>query len=168
MSSVFNVYGIFAPVPAGTVIGPGTAWPFGLTAAQLVDSMVNTETYAVSSSGPSGVTGARTLPTFPGTGLSDKAAFFYTSILAFTDNSIADGTGQVTLQINAGPGYFDSSGLFYPGIILQLADAMGNVAATIGAGTTVGVASWFGAPAPMITSDPITSASLSVSQGSAF
>lgn len=169
-ASIHKVNGIWFPesiaTAQGITWGAGTTRPFGLNSGQIVQGLVQSKSYAITSSVASGITGDRVEPTFPNTNLQDSAAFWYTSFQSFTDNSIT-GPGQVTISLGIG-GAVLSGGLFYPIVQFQLDDGTGNVAGTILAGTMIGNASFFGALAPLYTDDAISSASLVAIQNDAF
>lgn len=167
-ATIHKVAGLWQPLPSGTIVGNGTAWPFGLNSGQLIKAMVLTKSYAITSFVASGNTIDRTEPTFPNTNLQDSTAFWYAGLPNFIDTSVVGSPGQVVTDMGGSCYLFN--GLFYPGMIFSMTPDGINFAATITGvgGVQIGTANFFGAMAPIYTSDMLSSASLSVTQNTAF
>lgn len=126
---------------------PQASCPFGLTAPQFCQALVDTKNYLVSGTA-TGTTADRTLPTFPFTTLTDKMAFFCSGGIAGFSDDVSDAGGDISITI--GGAVYLYQGLFYPQITITATDTSGNSAATnAGPGTVAGTAVFCGVSAPL-------------------
>lgn len=140
-----NSFWTFPPASMGSF--PQASCPFGLTAPQFCQALVDTKNYIVGGTA-SGTTGDRSLAAFPFTTLVDKMAFFCSGGIAGFSDNVSDSGGDISITI--GGVVYLYQGLFYPQITITVSDASGNSAATnAGPGTVAGTAVFCGVSAPL-------------------
>lgn len=142
---IHGVPGLWIPMPAGTSVGDGTAFPFKLTPGKMLDSVVKTKSWAISSPFGTGNSGDRHEPSFAVGSLQSYKAFLYGAAFAFSDNIPGTGSNNVFFVLQ-GPMYFNpADGLFYPSIGITITDSMAATSSTFnGGGGTTGTARWWG------------------------
>lgn len=146
-------------------VGPGTLYPIGLTAGQLVMMLINTKSYAVASSLVTGNTIDRTAS------VPAAAGFFITGPTAFTD-LIFSGSNNAQIDIFGGPAYLNpSDGLFYPEFRLIAGDGTNEVSTSETGGPSGSTLSLFGSPPfaiPTRPGDSLAPTAFTINQNTVF
>lgn len=149
-------------------VGPGTFYPIGLTAGQLVMMIVNTKSYAIASSLVTGNTIDRTAA------VPAVVGFFLTGPNPSFSDTVFSGMNNATINVFNGPAYLNPiDGLLYPQFQLIAGDGTNTIATNDPGGIPSGsTLSLFGSPlfnVPLSTgSGPLAPTSITINQNTVF